>query len=522
MRRFMAPEYIPVDEGMPDRARWSTRCAPEAASVGSVECGRGASWPASWLAQPGPIRITPHRCAKPLGAGDLAGSQPSPRRHSGTASTHRRPCGVLALLTGGAPQHWHRVVGRSGRADQRSHRRTPGALRLGPLVDGASFITESMAELAASLRVHHPTAEIVVASRVHTESRYLIRPSFFRHLYTRHSSGRFLNWLVRVLLLPGLSDTQAGLKGFSADAAVSLFAGWIPDGFGFDLAVLARVRRAGMVVVEVPVTFRYDREPSTMRSVADTFDMLRDLAMVRLRVGHGDAILPSGGGESAARSEAVGSPPWQLLLVLALLLAGVEIARSVAAPLLVPLGLRLAALGLWLGHGLSEDRARGVGPTRWFEDPLEAAVVIGTVLLAAFFRLAALSEIPTLIHHDTASCALVGKAMLTGASLDPFALEQGWYHFPRLGLLPYEVSLKLLGTNIVALRLVSALPGILLVLAVSFLVRGWFGRAAATIAGFYMASNHVAVYFSRDGIWNIHSLTLGVIGFAALFGGWQA
>ena len=59
----------------------------------------------------------------------------------------------------------------------------------------------------------------MVASRVHPESRYVIGPSFFRYLYTRHMSGRFFNWLVRVLLLPGISDTQAGLKGFSAAAA---------------------------------------------------------------------------------------------------------------------------------------------------------------------------------------------------------------------------------------------------------------------------------------------------------------
>ncbi len=378
------------------------------------------------------------------------------------------------------------------------------------------------AEIGSVLAQLRAGAQVVVASRVHPESRYVIRPSFFRYLYTRHIAGRFFNWLARVLLLPGISDTQAGLKGFSAVAADALFAGWIPDGFGFDLAVLARARRAGMKVVEAPVTFRYDREPSTMRFVADTFGMLRDLATVRLRVGHGGAILAPGGDRAQPVRGAAGwSPPWRLLLVLAALLAGVEIARTAAAPLLVPLGLWLAALGLWLGHGFIEDRAHGIGPTRWFEGRAEAAALAGIVLLAAFFRLAALSEIPTLIHHDTASCALVGKAMLSGASRDPFALEQGWYHFPRLGLLPYAASLQLLGTNIVALRLVSALPGILLVPALYFLVRGWFGRAAATIAALYMACNHVAVHFSRDGIWNIHSLALGVIGFAALFGGWR-
>ncbi len=378
------------------------------------------------------------------------------------------------------------------------------------------------AEIGVVLERLRAGAQVVIASRVHPESRYVIRPSFFRYLYTRHISGRFFNWLVRVVLLPGVSDTQAGLKGFSAEASETLFGGWLPDGFGFDLAVLAKARREGMEVVEVPVTFRYDREPTTMRFAADTFDMLRDLTAVRLRVGHGGAVFPAGAGvEPAARSEAGWSPPWAMLLALVLLLAGVETARTLAAPLLVPLGLWLGALGLWLGHGLLEDRTRGVTPIRWFEDRTEAIVLGCIVLMAAFLRLAALSEIPTLIHHDTASCALVGQQLMTGASRDPFALEGGWYHFPRLGLLPYGVSLELLGTSVVALRLVSAIPGIALIPALYFLVRTWFGRAAATIAALLLTGNHVAVHFSRDGIWNIHSLFLGVVGFAALFGGWR-
>ncbi len=378
------------------------------------------------------------------------------------------------------------------------------------------------AEIGVVLERLRAGAHVVVASRVHPESRYVIRPSFFRYLYTRHVSGRFFNWLVRAVLLPGLSDTQAGLKGFSAEAAEMLFSGWLPDGFGFDLAVLARARRMRMPIVEVPVTFRYDREPTTMRFLADTFAMLRDLAAVRLRVGHGGALL--GGSADVAptpRTEIAWTPPWAVLLSVLLLRVGVEIARTLATPLAIPLGLWLGSLGLWLGHSLREDRTRGVPPIRWFEDRTEAIILGGMVVLAAFLRLVALHEIPTLIHHDTASCALVGQQLLTGASRDPFALEAGWYFFPRLGSLPYGVSLELLGTSVVALRVVSAIPGIALIPALYFLVRGWFGRPTATIAALLVTGNHVAVHFSRDGIWNIHSLFLGVAGFAALFGGWR-
>ncbi|HNX51316.1 MAG TPA: glycosyltransferase, partial [Thermoanaerobaculaceae bacterium] len=173
-------------------------------------------------------------------------------------------------------------------------------------------------------------ADVAIASRVHPESRYVLRPSFFRYLYTRHLSGRFFNWLVRILLLPGISDTQAGLKGFTARAAVVLFSGWLPEGFGFDLAVLAKARQAGLEIVEVPVTFRYDREPTTMRFLADTVGMLRDLAMVRMRVGHGGAI--AAGARSAGAAIESGTvawaPPWRLLALLLLMLGGVEAARA--------------------------------------------------------------------------------------------------------------------------------------------------------------------------------------------------
>jgi glycosyltransferase involved in cell wall biosynthesis len=39
-------------------------------------------------------------------------------------------------------------------------------------------------------------ADVAIVSRVHPDSRYVISPSFFRYLYTRHVSGRVFNWLV--------------------------------------------------------------------------------------------------------------------------------------------------------------------------------------------------------------------------------------------------------------------------------------------------------------------------------------
>src|SRR5207253_1905389 len=66
-------------------------------------------------------------------------------------------------------------------------------------------------------------ADVAIACRVLPESRYLMSPSFFHYLYTRHLMSRLFNRVVRVALLPGILDTQAGLKAFTARAAQLIF-----------------------------------------------------------------------------------------------------------------------------------------------------------------------------------------------------------------------------------------------------------------------------------------------------------
>jgi hypothetical protein len=66
-------------------------------------------------------------------------------------------------------------------------------------------------------------ADVAIACRVLPESRYLMSPSFFHYLYTRHLMSRAFNRVVQTFLLPGILDTQAGLKGFTASAAELCF-----------------------------------------------------------------------------------------------------------------------------------------------------------------------------------------------------------------------------------------------------------------------------------------------------------
>ena len=126
-------------------------------------------------------------------------------------------------------------------------------------------------------------ADVAIANRVLGASEYVLSASFLRYLYTRHLMSRAFNRLVRLTLLPGISDTQAGLKGYSARAADAVFPLVHIAGFGFDLECLYVARQLGFQVEQVPVKFRYDDEPSTVRLLHDAATMTADLARIRWR-----------------------------------------------------------------------------------------------------------------------------------------------------------------------------------------------------------------------------------------------
>lgn len=125
-------------------------------------------------------------------------------------------------------------------------------------------------------------SDVAVACRVLPESRYLMSPSFFHYLYTRHIMSRIFNTMVRWLLIPGILDTQAGLKGFSDRAAERVFRRVTIPRFGFDVEALFIARRHGFSIRQVPVYYRYDEEPSTVSFARDVLVMIQDLARIRV------------------------------------------------------------------------------------------------------------------------------------------------------------------------------------------------------------------------------------------------
>ena len=99
--------------------------------------------------------------------------------------------------------------------------------------------------------------------------------------------SRWFNKVVQAFLLPGILDTQAGLKGFTAEAARLCFSRSTIPGFGFDIECLYIAQQHGLAIKQTAVNFRYDDEPTTMRFASDSRRMLLDIWRVRTNAWRG-------------------------------------------------------------------------------------------------------------------------------------------------------------------------------------------------------------------------------------------
>jgi dolichyl-phosphate beta-glucosyltransferase len=123
---------------------------------------------------------------------------------------------------------------------------------------------------------------VAIACRVLPESRYVMSPSFFHYLYTRHIMSRVFNALVRFVLLRDVLDTQAGLKGFTAAAVEAVFPRVTIPRFGFDVEALFIAQKKGFTVKQTAVHFRYDEEPTSVSFAQSAFVMASEVLQVRL------------------------------------------------------------------------------------------------------------------------------------------------------------------------------------------------------------------------------------------------
>jgi len=97
----------------------------------------------------------------------------------------------------------------------------------------------------------------------------------------RHIIGRVFNWLVRILLLPRLIDTQCGFKLFREDAAKAIFPRLTIIGWTFDVEALFIARKLGLKIVEIPIHWHHHPH-STVNVFRDSLRMGFDLIKIRV------------------------------------------------------------------------------------------------------------------------------------------------------------------------------------------------------------------------------------------------
>ena len=122
--------------------------------------------------------------------------------------------------------------------------------------------------------------DVAIGSRAIVGARIEVRQSAFRE-----TAGRAFNVLVRLLLLPGIRDTQCGFKLFTAAAAQAAFAPVRLAGFSFDVEAIYIARRQGLRVAEVPVLWRND-VATRVGGLSGTRAFL-DLLRIRLNAARG-------------------------------------------------------------------------------------------------------------------------------------------------------------------------------------------------------------------------------------------
>jgi glycosyltransferase involved in cell wall biosynthesis len=126
----------------------------------------------------------------------------------------------------------------------------------------------------------HTDFDIAIGSREAPDSIRYEEPFY------RHFGGRLINLAIRILILPGLQDTQCGFKCFRAEAAEKLFARQTLNGWSFDIELLFIACRMDYHIIEIPIHWYY-RPESKVSTVPDALRLISDIFLIRANARRG-------------------------------------------------------------------------------------------------------------------------------------------------------------------------------------------------------------------------------------------
>jgi dolichyl-phosphate beta-glucosyltransferase len=118
-------------------------------------------------------------------------------------------------------------------------------------------------------------ADVAIASRQLPGSKLTVHQPWYREL-----GGRMFGLLNRLILLPGIPDSQCGFKAFTRAAAHRILAHQKLTGWAFDAELMYIARQLGLKIAQVPVTWINDPN-SKVKMLTDGMRMVRDLLRVK-------------------------------------------------------------------------------------------------------------------------------------------------------------------------------------------------------------------------------------------------
>ena len=153
--------------------------------------------------------------------------------------------------------------------------------------------------VASFLPLFNDGWEVVIGSRRAKGSKILVHQSRWKE-----ALGSLGNAWIRFWAVPGIRDTQAGFKAFSAKAANDVFPRLTLDRWGFDIEALAVARSLGYRISEEPITWVNDAR--THVTAKAYFQVLFEVLQVRWNLWRGKYGLGgSGNPENATTTRLV-------------------------------------------------------------------------------------------------------------------------------------------------------------------------------------------------------------------------
>jgi len=133
-----------------------------------------------------------------------------------------------------------------------------------PIVETLKFLPPQLGDYA-----------IAIASREAPGSQRIDEPEI------RHIMGRVFNFIVKVIAVRGLNDTQCGFKCFKREIVEEIFPLQTIDGWAFDVELLFIAQQRGYEIIEVPITWYY-KDHSKIHPLRDSINMVLETVKIRL------------------------------------------------------------------------------------------------------------------------------------------------------------------------------------------------------------------------------------------------